>query len=126
MTDGIEGIAQVSLLIRDVERATRFYGDVLGLPHLYTFGDLAFFDCGGTRLYLQRVADEEWRPGSVLYLRVHGLDARHRALLDRGVPFSGAPHLVHKHDDGVEEWMAFFEDGEGNPLALLEQVHPTV
>jgi hypothetical protein len=25
---------------------------VLGLPHLYTYGDLAFFDCGGVRLFL--------------------------------------------------------------------------
>jgi catechol 2,3-dioxygenase-like lactoylglutathione lyase family enzyme/DNA-binding CsgD family transcriptional regulator len=125
MSEAIEGIGQVSLFIRDVDRATRFYGEVLGLPHLYTFGDLVFFDCGGTRLYLHRVPEEDWRPGSVLYLRVRGLEARFRALGEQGVAFSGAPHLVHKHDDGVEEWMAFFDDGEGNTLALLEQLHPT-
>jgi catechol 2,3-dioxygenase-like lactoylglutathione lyase family enzyme len=119
---GIQGIGQVSLLVRDVDRATRFYRDVLRLPHLYTFGDLVFFDCGGTRLYLHRVPEERWRPGSVLYLRVAGLDARYRELGERGAAFSGAPHLVHRHDDGVEEWMAFFDDGEGNTLALMEHV----
>ena len=32
--------------------------------------------------------------------------------------------MIHKHDDGVEEWMAFFDDGEGNTLALISQVAP--
>ncbi len=31
----------------------------------------------------------------------------------------GAPHRVHTHPDGVQEWMVFFDDGEGNTLALL-------
>src|SRR4051794_10406378 len=57
MAGFIDGIAQISLLVRDTERASRFYGDVLGLAHLYTFGDMAFFDCGGTRLYLQCVPE---------------------------------------------------------------------
>jgi len=37
-------IGQVSLSIRDVASAERFYGETLGLPHVFTFGDLAFFD----------------------------------------------------------------------------------
>src|SRR5688572_26376525 len=35
-------IGQVSMQIRDVARAERFYGETLGLPHVFTFGDLAF------------------------------------------------------------------------------------
>jgi hypothetical protein len=27
----------------------RWYRDTLGLPHLFTFGKLAFFDCGRSR-----------------------------------------------------------------------------
>ena len=50
-------IGQVSLSIRDVARAERFYGETLGLPHLFTFGDLAFFDAAGVRLYLHRKDD---------------------------------------------------------------------
>ncbi|MGH2446901.1 MAG: LuxR C-terminal-related transcriptional regulator, partial [Candidatus Limnocylindria bacterium] len=60
-------IGQVSLSIRDVARAERFYGQTLGLPHVFTFGDLAFFDAGGTRLYLHRKDEADWRPSSVLY-----------------------------------------------------------
>lgn len=112
-------LAQVARTVRDVVESEAFYGRALGLPHLYTFGTLAFFDAGGTRLMLSQseapVADE-----SLLYFRVDGLDAAYRRLQDAGVAFRAAPHLVHRHDDGREEWLAFFDDPEGRPLALQE------
>jgi catechol 2,3-dioxygenase-like lactoylglutathione lyase family enzyme len=37
-------IGQISRSVSDIQTAIDFYGKVLGLPHLYTFGDLAFFD----------------------------------------------------------------------------------
>ena len=120
--EGITGVGQVSLLIRDTGRATNFFAQTLGLEHLYSFGDLVFVDCGGTRLYLQRVPDEQWHPGSIVYFRVADIEARYRQLVDCGVLFDGAPHLIHRHDSGVEEWMAFFTDSEGNSLALMAQV----
>ena len=120
--DGIVGLGQVSLHIRDTERATRFFEQTLGLRHLYTSGDLVFFDCGGVRLCLQRTTQEKWRPGSILYFRVADIDARHAELVERGVAFEAPPHLVHRHDSGVEEWMAFFPDSEGNRLALMSEV----
>jgi methylmalonyl-CoA/ethylmalonyl-CoA epimerase len=30
--------------------------------------------------------------------------------------------MIHRHADGTEEWMAFFSDPEGRPLALMSQV----
>ena len=56
-------LGQVSLHVRDVVRAEQFYGETLGLPHVFMFGDLAFFDLGGTRLYLHRKDEDEWQPG---------------------------------------------------------------
>jgi catechol 2,3-dioxygenase-like lactoylglutathione lyase family enzyme len=118
-------IGQVSLSIRDVARAERFYGETLGLPHVFTFGDLSFFDAGGVRIYLHRKDDADWRPGSILYFLVDEIGDAHRSLTGRGVHFSGAPHLVYTDDaTGTEEWMAFFADGEGNTLALLSRVRP--
>ncbi len=113
-------IGQISRSVADVDRAKQFYGDVLGLPHLYTFGTLAFFDCGGVRLFLEQAES----PGdeSVLYLRVADIAAAHAQLLARGVEFTSAPHMIHRHDDGTEEWMAFFSDPEGRPLAIMAQV----
>lgn len=121
---GLGHIGQVSLSIRDVERATRFYGTTLGLPHLFTFGDLAFFDAGGTRLYLHRKDPDDWRPSSILYFQVEDIQARQVALAAAGAQFTGAPHRIHTHDDGTEEWMTFFEDGEGNTLALMSRFSP--
>ena len=118
-------IGQVSLCIREVARAERFYGEVLGLKHVFTFGDLAFFDAGGVRLYLHRKDLAEWRPSSVLYFLVDDIHAGQRALGDRGVLFAGAPHRIYTDaETGREEWMTFFEDGEGNTLALMAQVMP--
>jgi predicted enzyme related to lactoylglutathione lyase len=117
----ILGVGQVSLYVTDVDRAVRFYADVLGLSHLYTFGDLAFLDCGGVRLYLHRTAAEEWRPGSILYFRVADIEAAHRHLVAHGVTVDEPPELVYRHASGVEEWMAFFRDTEGNQLALMAQ-----
>jgi hypothetical protein len=50
---------------------------------------------------------------------------RHR-LEELGVTFTHAPHLIHRHDDGTEEWMAFFNDNEGRPLALMTQARTPV
>jgi len=111
-------IGQVSRTVADLAASTAFYGDALGLPHLYTFGELAFFDCGDTRLYLHQT---EVKPESVLYFQVADIHAAHRGLEAKGVTFPGAPHMIHRHDDGTEEWMAFFTDPEGRTLALMAQ-----
>lgn len=119
-------IGQVSLSIRDVARAERFYGETLGLPHVFTFGDLAFFDAAGVRLYLHRKDEADWRPSSVLYFLVDDIHAAQERLAASGVRFSGAPHVIYTDDaTGVEEWMTFFEDGEGNTLALMSRVAPS-
>ena len=114
-------IGQISRTVGDIDAACAWYGGMLGLPHLYTFGNIAFFDCGGTRLFLSA---ENPTPGpeSVLYLRVEDIAAVHADLSARGVEFSGAPHMIHRHADGTEEWMAFFKDPDGRPLALMSQV----
>lgn len=120
---GVLGLGQVARTVADVEAAERWYRDVLGLDHLYTYGDLAFFACGETRLMLSQA---EGRPAdeSLIYLRVPDIHAAHERMLAAGVEFINAPHRVHRHDDGVEEWMAFFKDPEGRPLAIMATAGP--
>src|SRR5687768_10099146 len=93
--------------------------EVVGLKHLYTFGKLAFFGCGGTRLFLSE--NEASGPESILYFSVPNIVVAHTELKERGAEFVSAPHMIHKHPDGVEEWMAFFNDPEGRPLAIMAQ-----
>jgi DNA-binding CsgD family transcriptional regulator/predicted enzyme related to lactoylglutathione lyase len=113
-------IGQISRSVRDIKEAQAWYSDVLGIPRLYTFGKLAFFDCGGTRLMLTEEAAGA-AAESILYLRVADITAAHEHLRSRGVEFMSAPHLVHRHTDGTEEWMAIFKDPEGRPLAIMSQ-----
>ena len=117
----LAAIGQVALHVTSIDVAERFYRDVLGLPHLYTFGDLAFFDCGGTRLYLQATAADHWSPSTIVYFQVGDIHAAYARLGDHDVPFQGAPHLIHRHENGVEEWMAFFTDPDGGLLAIMAQ-----
>jgi DNA-binding CsgD family transcriptional regulator/catechol 2,3-dioxygenase-like lactoylglutathione lyase family enzyme len=118
---GLGAIGQIARTVNDIAAARRWYGDVLGLKHLYSFGDLAFFDCGGVRLFLSP-AKEGADNASILYFRVEDIRAAHAELSARGVQFVSAPHMIHRHDDGTEEWMAFFEDNERRPLAIMAQV----
>lgn len=123
MLDGklILGLGQISRTVMDIGAAEAWYRDVLGLTHLFTFGNLAFFDFGGTRLMLSQ-ADAEQSGESLLYFRVADIDASHAELSGRGVEFVGAPHMIHRHADGTEEWMAFFKDPEGRHLAIMSAV----
>jgi DNA-binding CsgD family transcriptional regulator len=52
MATEIGALGQIARAVKDVRAAERFYREIVGLPHLYTFGNLAFFDCGGVRLFL--------------------------------------------------------------------------
>lgn len=121
----VGAIGQVSRSVINIDIAVAWYRDVLGLPYLYSFVDLAFLDVAGTRLFLTAVEDAVDEPGeSVLYFRVGDIHAVRDALSNRGVVSTAAPHLIHKHESGVEEWMAFFTDPDGNTLALMMQTPP--
>ena len=120
LTDSYMMLAQVARTVRSVEESRIWYRDTLGLSELYTFPGLAFFDLGGVRLMLSEEGDGS--QDSILYLRVPDVHAAKEELEGRGVNFTHAPHMIHRHEDGTEEWMTFFQDDEGRPLALMTQV----
>jgi catechol 2,3-dioxygenase-like lactoylglutathione lyase family enzyme len=116
-------LGQVSMYAVDAGRTEQWYRDTLGLQHVFTFGDLVFFDCGGVRLYIHAVGEEEWRKTSILYFLVPDIAAAHLTLQERGVEFHGAPHRIYADEEtGAEEWMAFFDDPNGNTLAIMSRV----
>ncbi|MEO6528020.1 MAG: VOC family protein [Gemmatimonadaceae bacterium] len=116
----IDGIGQIALTVRDVERSTVFYRDDVGLRFLFAPSPtLAFFDAGNTRLMLS-APEGDFTPGSsiVLYLKVADIDATHATMLGRGIPFVDAPHLVARMPDH-ELWLCFFRDPDAHLLALM-------
>lgn len=116
----VNGLGQIARSVRSAANSEAWYRDVLGLTHLFTFGTMAFFDCGGVRLMLAQKDTPEAE--SVLYLLVADIRAAHDLLVSRGVEIISVPHLIHTHADGTEEWMMFFKDLEGRPLAFMARV----
>jgi predicted enzyme related to lactoylglutathione lyase len=117
---GITSIGQISIIVKDPERAKAFYRDTLGITFLFEFPGMAFFDCGGVRLYLAR-ADKPELGTSILYYRVADIRTTASELEGRGVAFLQQPAKVH--EDGRHElWLAFFKDSEENTVALMSEV----
>ena len=111
----------VSVPVRDLERATRFYRDTLGLPQVSDGGWPEFQLGENVSVYLvepQRMGVESWEPNAAhIALRVPDVADTRRELEARGVEFAG------EHDTGVCK-MAFFRDSEGNGLMLHRRYAP--
>jgi methylmalonyl-CoA/ethylmalonyl-CoA epimerase len=112
-------IAQVAVTIRDLERAKSFYGEMLGLEHLFDAPPgLSFFRCGETRLMLSRPEGPEAAGSSILYYGVEDVEAAYQALAGKGIAFQEEPRCIAKVD-GKDIWLAVCGDGEGNMLGLI-------
>jgi methylmalonyl-CoA/ethylmalonyl-CoA epimerase len=120
-TDGLSRIHQISMRAHDIDRAVRFYRDVLGVPFLFAVPPgLAFFDCHGVRLMLSRPEPGFDHPGSVLYFAAEDIHEMRNTLAGRGVTFRTEPHKIATLKDR-EVWLADFHDTEGNTLALMSE-----
>lgn len=119
----LERIGQIAVVVRDPERALRFYRDTLGLKLLFQAPpNLAFFECGGICLMLSAPEGSGTEAASsILYYSVSDIHATYEALLSRGVEFEQAPHIVASLPDR-DVWMSFFRDSEANILALMAEV----
>jgi len=121
---GLNTIGQIAVLVKDVARATEFYRDKLGMRHLFSSGNLAFFDCSGIRLMLDKPESRE-AGTSIIYFRVPDIDHAYKEMRSRGVEFVDKPHLIAKLADH-DLWMTFFRDSEGNLLSMMSEVRTTM
>ncbi len=116
---GLTEVGQIAVTVEDVERATAFYRDVLGVPFLFDAPGLAFFDLGGIRLMLSRPEGVE-SSSSLLYFRAADIQASYETLLSHGVDFIETPQVVHRTDN-YELSIASFYDSEGNVMAIMHE-----
>ena len=112
-------IAQIAHSVSDVDAAEAFYEQTLGLKKLFRPSpDMVFFDCGGTRLYLQKAHEPEAvAKASILYLECEDVVAAASELKRRGAEFLDEPHKVAEQP-GYDLWMTFLKDPDGHLLAL--------
>ena len=116
---GIQRIGQISVIVKDLVRATAFYRDVLGLRLWLEVPGMAFFDCGGIRVMLGVAEDPEFdHRASILYYQVADIETVHASLVAQGVRILRDPHMIADMK-AYELWMSFFRDTEDNVLALM-------
>ena len=114
-------LGQVALTVDNLAESVTFHRDVLGLPLLYEYSGLAFFDMSGVRLMLSAAGNESERHDSVLYYRVDDLQAAWRGLLERGAHPEGDLHMVAKMPDH-ELWMGMVRDPDNRLVGIMSEV----
>jgi catechol 2,3-dioxygenase-like lactoylglutathione lyase family enzyme len=112
----------------DLERARSFYENVLGLtPYDENAGaELVFYRLGGVPLLVYRSGFAGTAQNTVFALDTDDLDRDMATLRERGVVFKDYDFPGLTTVDGVAELMgersSWFEDSEGNILALSQRV----
>jgi catechol 2,3-dioxygenase-like lactoylglutathione lyase family enzyme len=113
----------VNVATTDLERAKRFYGEVLGLPRNPRSSDSwPEFETGNLTLVLAASANTGVpfsASNNAIALRVPDVDDVKRRLEAKGVEFEYA----ETYDSGVCH-MAFFRDPDGNALILHRRYAP--
>jgi methylmalonyl-CoA/ethylmalonyl-CoA epimerase len=118
----IERIYQVSVPVKDIAQAVTFYNEMLELPLLFQQSNMGILMCGGMHLLLGVPESPEFdHPGSTVYFYVPDIEAAYSKLSSRGVTFRGKPHMVAEMN-GVQTWMVFFNDPDGNIQALTSEI----
>ena len=111
-------VGQIAVRVKDLDRATAFYRDKLGLKHLHQAPSLSVMDCGGIMLLLTRPENAaEDHPASIIYFDVEDIQSAFKSLSDHGVSFMEKPNKVGSLGD-VDVWIAIFHDSEENMMGL--------
>jgi len=121
MSAQLTGILQIAITAKEIDRATAFYRDVLGLRMLFNAPNMAFFDCGGVRLYLASgEGTEQHGASSLIYFRTGDISGLMAALKGKGVSIHQEPHIIARMPDH-DLWLMWIRDSESNLLGVMEE-----
>jgi lactoylglutathione lyase len=115
----LKSLRAVRIFVGDLERARRFYRDVLELREKSAAPEWAVFDIDGQDIILEAVADDDPERELVgrllaVSFAVDDIDGAYRNLVARGVSFPEPPM--------TQPWggtLAFPRDPDGNVLTLV-------
>lgn len=91
------------------------------MAFLFDVQGMGFFSLGDVRLTLGEREDGAPAHAWILYFTVEGIQSDTDELRGRGVSFRVEPTLIVEMSDH-DLWMSFFNDSEGNQLALMSEV----
>jgi catechol 2,3-dioxygenase-like lactoylglutathione lyase family enzyme len=122
-TQLITGTDFITVATQDYDRAAKFYGEVLGLRFSKRWGErpAGEFETGNLTIALMQsdAFGVEFRPNNhPIELHVNDFEVARAELESRGVTFKG-----ETLDSGVC-YQAFFEDPDGNALAIHHRYAP--
>jgi methylmalonyl-CoA/ethylmalonyl-CoA epimerase len=120
MSTLFSGILQIATTVKDIDRATSFYRDVLGLQVLMTPPNMAFFNCGGVRLYLSCGDGSEHGRNSYVYFRTSDMNTLLVELRAKTVSIHQEPQVIARMPDH-DLWLMWIKDSEGNLLGIMEE-----
>lgn len=114
-------IAQIAVPVRDLARAKAFYGETLGLAHLFDAPPgLSFYQCGQTRLMLSQPEGPETAGSSILYYNVADARAAQAELAVAGATFEEDAHCIARVGDR-DVWLAITRDSEDNLIGIMSE-----
>jgi catechol 2,3-dioxygenase-like lactoylglutathione lyase family enzyme len=124
----ITGIDHVAVVATDVERAAKFYTEVLGFREVARLetshsGTLVFVGLGGTLVELfgggkpRAKGDTDEVGYRHICLGVDDVDAEYERIKGLGVDFYMEPTTV---ESGLR--IAFFRDPDGSPIELMQRL----
>lgn len=117
----LTGILQVAIPVKEIERATAFYRDALGLQFLMAGPNMAFFACGGTRIYLDaNPGVVEAGGNSLIYFRAADIESAHASLQEQSVAIHQDPRVIASLPDR-DVWLMWIRDSESNLLGIMEE-----
>jgi methylmalonyl-CoA/ethylmalonyl-CoA epimerase len=120
-------VLQIAQHADDLSRAGAFYQRLLDTEPAGIFDPpgLLFFRVGSVRLLLEQGATS-----ALIYFKVDDVRAALASLRAEGVEIVAEPEVIFHHSDdslgpaGMDEWMAFVKDSEGNTVGLVSHHQP--
>jgi predicted enzyme related to lactoylglutathione lyase len=131
MAANIEGLEAVTVHVRDIHKARKFYGEILGLPEVQFDGSVgrAVFGIPGTtvtlRMHVYDPAEGGREPGTVsgVVFYHHDPAAACAEIARRGGTVSDPPHQITP--PGFTATLAVIADPDGNEFVLRSRPTPT-
>lgn len=122
MTLKVSSIKQIAITVSDVDKALKFYRDILGLEFLFSAGpNLAFLNADGVRIMLSTPQGAgAVGANSILYFDVTDIESAYREFVGQGAQEERAPQLAANMQDH-DLWTGFLRDPDDNLVGLMEE-----